>query len=166
MKSSLPGIRRPSVTTYPVVIPTTWDPTRQIINDFIDQIIAGFQAAVPGVIRKQWSEVPAAFNGETPLIYLGDIVETITHDQGLRVTLFTGQIGYVDTSQDNQESNTRANSFADFMREVFTANARVYSTGIFQETGLREAPVPPDGFVRNYQHLVLDWTFNLQEGRN
>ncbi len=153
------------MTTYPVVIPTTWDPTRQIVNDFIDQIIAGFQAAVPGVIRKQWSEIPATFTGETPLIYLGDLVERITHDGGLRITTFTGQIGYVDQSQDNQEANTRANSFADYMREVFTANARIYSTGIFQETDLGEAPAS-DGQIRNYQHLVLTFTFVLQEGRN
>lgn len=152
--------------TFSPVIPTTWDPTRQIINDFMAQIIAGFQLAVPGVIRKQWSEIPATYAGENPLIYLGDIIETIRHDQGLRWTQFSGVIGYVDRAPDNQEANTRANSFADYMREVFTANARIYSTGIFEETGLQEAPAPPDGPPRAWMHLVLTWTFTLQEGRN
>lgn len=152
--------------TYSPVIPSTWDPTRQRINDFLEVIVTAFQAAVPGVIRKQWSEVPASFSGENPLIYLGDIVETITHDQGLRATLFSGTIGYVDRSPDNQEANTRSNSFADYMREVFTANARIYSTGIFQQTGLAEAPVPPDGPPRGFMHLVLSFTFQIQEGRN
>ncbi len=152
--------------TYPVVIPSTWDPTRQKINDFLSQIIAGFQAAVPNVIRKQWSEIPATYAGENPLVYLGDITEAITHDMGLRRTVFTGVLGYVDRSPDNAEANTRANSFADYMREVFTANARIYSTGIFEETGLSEAPVPPDGPPRAFMHLVLTFTFTLQEGRN
>ena len=151
--------------TYTPVIPTTWDPTRQNINDFINAIIAGFQAAVPNVIRKQWSEIPATYAGEVPLVYLGDIVEAITHDAGLRVTVFTGSIGYIDVSPDNQEANTRANSFADYMREVFTANARIYSTGIFEETGLDEQPAS-DGPMRGFMHLVLRYTFTLQEGRN
>jgi hypothetical protein len=151
--------------TYPVVIPVTWDPTRQIVNDFINAIIEGFQAAVPNVIRRQWSEIPATYTGEVPLIYLGDITETISHDEGLRKTLFTGQIGYVDVSPDNQEANTRANSFADYMREVFTANARIYSTGIFEETGLRESAIS-EGSMRGFMHLILDFTFNILEGRN
>jgi hypothetical protein len=152
--------------TFSPVIPTTWDPTSQMINDFIEAIVAAFQVAVPGVIRKQWSEVPASFSGENPLIYLGDVTETIRHDMGTRSTLFTGTIGYVDRSPDNEEANTRSNAFRDYMREVFTANARIYSTGIFQQTSMAEAPVPPDGPPRAFMHLVLTYTFALQEGRN
>lgn len=162
--------------TYPVVIPTTWDPTRQVINDFMAQIIAGFQAAVPGVIRKQWSEIPGTYAGEVPLVYLGDITEDISFTggtswvnavdgYGLRQTTFTGSIGYVDVSPENQEANTRANAFADYMREVFWANARIYSTGIFQQTGLREAAAE-DGPMKGFMHLVLTWTFRILEGRS
>ena len=161
--------------TFTPVIPTTWDPTRQIVNDFIEAIVAVFQAAVPGVIRKQWSEIPASYTGEGPLVYIGDIVETISHSggttwmpnndgYGLRQTLFTGTIGYVDVATDNQEANTRANSFADYMREVFTANSRIYSTGIFQQTGLAEAPAD-QGPLNGFQHLILTWTFTILEGR-
>ncbi len=154
------------MTTYPVVIPTTWDPTRQIVNDFLDQIIAGFQSAVPGVVRKQWSEIPQSLTGETPLVYLAEINETEVHDAGLRVTTFAGTIGYVDVASDNQEANTRANSFADYFREVFTANARIYSTGIFQQLGLRDGVPIGQGPLIGFQHLVVDYTFVLQEGRN
>ena len=58
--------------TFSPVIPTTWDPTRQNINDFMTAIIAGFMAAVPGVVRKQWSELPASLTGEGPFVYLGE----------------------------------------------------------------------------------------------
>lgn len=160
--------------TYAPTIPTTWDPLRQSLNDFLGAIITSFQAAVPNVIRKQWSEVPATFAGENPLIYLGDITEFIRHDQGLRWTQFTGTIGYVDQSSDNQEANTRANSFADYMREVFTANPRISVgatgtggiDGILEQTGLQEAPAPPDGPPRSWMHLILTFTFTVLEGRN
>jgi hypothetical protein len=160
--------------TYAPVIPSTWDPLRQSLNNFLEAIIASFQAAVPGVIRRQWTEVPATFAGEVPLIYFGDITETLTHDMGLRRTVFTGQIGYVDVAPDNQEANTRANSFADYMREVFTANPRISVgatgtggiDGILQQTGLTEGPAPADGPPRGWMHLVLDYTFVVLEGRN
>ena len=152
--------------TYTAVVPVTrWESNRQDLNDLLSDMIAAFQAQVPGVIRKQWSEIPASFTGETPLIYLGDLVETITHDSGLRVTKWAGQIGYVDTSPDNQEANTRANVFADYMRELFTANARIKPPGILAQTGLREAPAT-DGPLHGFMHLVLDFTFQMQEGRS
>lgn len=150
---------------YAPVIPVTWDPTRQDVNDFLYSIIAAFQSAVPGVVRKQWSEIPQSFTGETPLVYLGALSEEISHDMGLRTTTFIGQIGYVDISPDNQEANTRANSFADYFREVFTANARILPPGIFQQTGLHEQPAT-QGPLQGFMHLVVDFTYRVQEGRS
>lgn len=150
---------------YSVVIPSSWDPLRQDLNDALMAMIAGFQAVVPTAVRKAWSEIPQSYTGETPLVYLGEITEGITHDSGLRTSLFTGLIGYVDVSPDNQEANTRANSFADYFREVFTANARVIPPGILQETGLREAPAA-EGPLTGFMHLVLDYTYKVQEGRD
>lgn len=151
--------------TFTPVIPTTWDTTSLYISQFIDAIIAGFQAAVPGVIRKQWSDIPASFTGEVPLVYVGDVTESILHDMGLRQTTFAIRIGYVDVSPDNPEANTRANSFRDYMREVFTANARIYSTGIFQQVGIHDEPASQGPLV-GFMHLVLDATFVILEGRN
>jgi hypothetical protein len=147
------------------VIPTTWDPTRQDVNDFLAAILSGFMAAVPGVIRKQWSEIPQALTGEVPLVYLSAITERIVHDSGLRQTLFTGQIVYVDVAPDNEEANTRANSFADYMREVFTANARILPPGIFQEIGLREGSIS-QGPLQGFMQLVADYTYVVLEGRS
>lgn len=161
--------------TYTPVIPSTWDPTRQIINDFLEAIVAAFQAVVPDVVRKQWSEVPPTYSGEVPLIYIGSITETLLFSggttwsttidgAGLRHTVFAGTIEYVDHAQDNQEANTRANTFADYFREVFTVNARIYPPGIFQQTGLAETPIS-DGPLSGYMGLTLSWTFTILEGR-
>lgn len=151
--------------TFTPIIPTSWDPTRQTVNDFLDAIVTGFQAQYPSVVRKFWSEIPATYAGEVPLVYLGDLTEAIVHDAGLRVTTYTGSIGYVDVSPDNQEANTRANAFADYFREVFTANARIYPPGIFQQTGLSEGRAS-DGPMQGFMHLIVAYQFVIQEGRN
>lgn len=160
--------------TYTAVVPVTnWATYRADLNGALSDMIAAFQAQVPGVIRKQWSEIPASFTGETPLVYLGDIVETILHSggqrsgavsDGLRHCAFHGTIGYVDTSPDNQEANTRANTFADYMRDLFSANCRILGGGILDQTGLREAPAT-DGPLHGFMHLVLDWEYNIGDGR-
>lgn len=153
--------------TYSPVVPITrWETDRQDINDFLDAMISAFQTVVPNVVRKSFSEMPETYTGELPLIYLGELVETpIVHDASLRHTHYVGQIGYVDTSPDNRESNTRANTFADYMRELFTANARIKDPGILAQTGLREARIA-QGPLGGFQHLILDFTFDIQEGRN
>ena len=152
--------------TYTVVVPTTrWETNRQDLNDALDQIVAAFQAQVPNVIRKFFSELPETYTGEVPLVYLGELTETLIHDAGLRQTTWAGQIGYVDTSPDNREANTRANTFADYMREMFTANARVIPPGILRQTDLRETRAE-QGSIRGLMHLVLGFEYVVQEGRN
>ena len=80
--------------------------------------------------------------------------------------MFSGSIGYVDVIADPQETNTRCNAFADYMREVFTANARIFTTGIFQQTGLRDGTELTQGNAR-MTDLLVDWTFVvILEGRN
>lgn len=161
--------------TYTPVIPiANWETDRQDLNDALNAMIAAFQAVVPNVIRKQFSEIPASYTGELPLIYLGDITETIDHTGkqwgstpfgGLRGTLFSGTIHYVDSSPDNDEANTRSNTFADYMRELFTANARILTNGILQQTGLSEAPAN-QGPLTGFMHLVLDFEYAIDQGRS
>ena len=172
------------MTTYNVVIPTTWDPTRQALNDILDAIITGFMAAVPGVVRKYWSELPQSLTAEGPFVYQGAINETVAHSggniagnvvaSGLRATLFTGSIGYVDVLADPQETNTRCNAFADYMREVFTANARISvgatgtggTDGILQQIGLVDGPTELVQGNARLTDVRLDFTFQVLEGRN
>lgn len=160
--------------TYTPIIPTQWNPIRQNINDFLESIVAAFQVQYPAVVRKYWSEVPATYSGEVPLIYLGDIIETILFTgstgwsasidgAGLRHAAFAGAVHYVDVAPDNQEANARANSFADYFREVFSANARILPPGIFQPTGLSEGPAF-DGPGQSYMHLVSNYTYTALTG--
>jgi hypothetical protein len=151
---------------YTPVVPTTrWETDRADTNDFLMAMLGAFQAAVTGVVRQRWTEIPASFTGEVPLVYLGPITETILHDSGLRQTTFTGEIGYVDHAPDNQEANDRANVFADYMRELFTANARIKPTGILREVQLAEAPTS-QGPLTGFMHLVLQWEWVIQQGRD
>lgn len=152
--------------TYTAIVPVDrWTPTRANLNTALGDMIAAFQAVVPGVVRAYWSELPPTFAGETPTVWLGDLTETITHDAGLRTTVYAGTIEYVDQAPDNEEANSRANAFADYFRELFTANARVLGAGILQETGLTETPAT-DGPLLAWMHLVLTFTYTVQEGRN
>lgn len=151
----------------PIVVPTTlWTPTRQTLNDVLGQMVAAFQAVVPDVIRKQWSEIPASYTGEVPLIYLGDVVEAYSFSAGLRQTIYTGFIGYVDVSPDNPEANTRANTFVDYMRELFTANIHAVSDqGVLAPAGIREVPAS-QGPLHGFMHLNQDYILTMYEGRD
>ncbi len=150
-----------------IVVPTSlWTPTRQNLNDVLGQMVAAFQAQVPGVIRKWWSEIPASYTGEVPLVYLGDVVEHTTFSAGLRQTIYEGFIGYVDVSPDNPEANTRANTFVDYMRELFTANIHAVSDqGVLAPAGIRELPTS-QGPLHGLMHLNQDYVLQMYEGRS
>jgi len=160
--------------TYSVVIPPVWNPSRQALNDILAAIIGGFMANTPGVVRKYWSEVPQSLTGEGPFVYQGPINEDITHDGGTRLTLFRGSLGYVDVLADPQETNTRCNAFADYMREMFTFNARISvgATGtgsvdaILQETALIDGPTELVQGNARLTDVRLEFEFRVQEGRN
>lgn len=160
--------------TYPVVTPVNLSPSRQALNDAVQALLTAFITANPNVVRRYWSELPQALDGETPFVYQGAINETITHDAGIRSTLFTGSIGYVDVLADPQETNTRINAFADFMREWFTANYAITFTttdgpyyGILQQTSLIDGPTElVQGANVRLTDVRLEFTFNPQEGRD
>ena len=159
---------------YTVVTPSVANASRQALNDIISAIFAAFISANPTVVRKYWSEVPQSLTGEGPFVYQGQINEAITHDQGTRQTVYTGSIGYVDVLVDPQETNTRENTFADYMREVFTANARISvgATGTGSVDGILEQVALVDGpteLVQGNARLTdmrLDFRFTVLEGRN
>jgi hypothetical protein len=151
---------------YSIVVPTSrWETNRADLNDALQQIIAAFQTTVPGVIQKFWSEIPESYTGELPLIYLGELPETIIHDDGLRQTTWRGTLNYVDTSPDNRDANNRSNIFADYMREMFTANARVIPPGILQQTGLSETRAA-QGPLGGFMQTVVEFQYVVQEGRS
>ena len=158
---------------FPVVTPANLSPSRQALNDALAAILVAFITANPTVVRKYWSEVPASLNGEAAFVYQGPINETITHDAGTRSTLFRGTLGYVDFLADPEETNTRVNTFADFMREWFTANYHILVNtssgpyyGILQETALTDGPTELTQSSTRMTDVLLEFTFNPLEGRD
>lgn len=150
--------------TYTPIPPSATQTDRADINAFLGAILAAFIAANPTVVRKQWSDVPASLTGEGPFVYLGNITEAITHDSGIRRTVFTGTLNYVDVLVDSQQTNARMNAFADFIRDWLTANARILPPGILEQTSATEGEMA-QGAVRMAE-LVVEWTWTVQEGRN
>ena len=160
---------------YAVVTPSVANASRQALNDIISAIFAAYIAANPTVVRKYWSEVPQSLTGEGPFVYQGAIDEAITHDQGTRQTVYTGSIGYVDVLADPEETNTRENSFADLVREWFTANARISvgATGtgsvdaVLQQTALVDGPTElVQGASVRLTDVRADFQMIVLEGRN
>lgn len=151
--------------TVPTITPPTNTQTnRQDLNDLLAALIAAFIAAHPTVTRKFWSEVPASLTGEVPFVYTGPINEQIAHDSGTRGTLFTGELGYVDRG-DPQEVNTRINTFADFMRDWFTANSRALPAGTFEQTAFIDGGELTQGNAVTANPKIA-FRFFVQEGRS
>ncbi len=101
------------------------------------------------------------------MVYVGRIVEQSTEDdRAIRQTVFSGVIGYCDTLADPRETSDRVNVFADFMRELFTFNARMLPQGVFYIDGIDDAPEVKQG-VNVYQTDVqLSWRFVVLRGAN
>jgi hypothetical protein len=159
--------------TFPVNVPANLSPSRQALNDALSAILAAFMTAQPTVVRRYWSELPASLNGEAAFVYQGPINETITHDAGTRSTVFRGSLGYVDYIADPEETNTRCNTFADFMREWFTANYHILVNtssgpyyGILEQTALIDGPTELVQGSTRMTDVRLEFTFNPLEGRD
>jgi len=153
------------MTLNAVIIPSSYQTDRQELNDALEAIIQAFIASTSyEVVKKFWSELPATLMGEGPFVALGDLTETIRHTEGLRITLFTGSLWYVDWITDPSEYNTRVNRFADMMRDLFTANPTISSRGLLQQVGFQEGELHQGSATFGAPQLLF--TFNVQEGRN
>ena len=160
--------------TITAVLPTSYQTNRQNVHALLiaiaDAWIAYCQTNLAtmfhnqGVVRVAWHHLPEDLSGEGPFVYIGDIRERVTHDQQTRLTVFSGTLGYVDVLADPFETDDRVNAFSDYMRDIFTANARQLDPGMFQQTGASDAPDVREG-PYPFAHFVVDWTFTVQEGR-
>lgn len=153
------------MTLNAVVIPSSYTTDRQELNDALEAIIDAFIASTSfAIIRKFWSELPNTLTGEGPFVAIGDIVETIRHTEGLRITLYTGSLWYVDWISDPVEYNERVNVYADHMRDLFTANPTITSRGLLQQVGFQEGELRQGTMTFGAPQLLF--TYNVQEGRN
>lgn len=149
----------------PVVIPSSYQTNRQDLGDALEAIIDAFIASNSyAIVRKFWHELPATLMGEGPFVAMGDVTETIRHTEGLRITVFTGSLWYVDWLTDPQEYDSRVNVFADQMRDLFTANPSITNRGLLEQTGFQVGELQ-QGSTRFGAPQLL-YTYTVQEGRS
>jgi hypothetical protein len=147
------------------IIPASYQQDRQDLNEALEALLDAFIASTSfAIIRKFWSELPATLTGDGPFVALGDITEEIRHTEGLRITLYTGSIWYVDWLTDPVEYNQRVAVFADHMRDLFTANPTITGRGLLQQTGFQEGELRQG--TMNFGAPQLLFTYNVLEGRN
>ena len=136
-----------------------------IADSYIAYCIAN--SVVNGIVRAKWHALPETLDGEGPFVYLSEIRERITNSAegyGVRVTEFTGGLGYVDVLSDPMETDDRVNAFSDYMRDYFTANARTLGRGLLTEEDAEDRPDLTQG-TTPYAHFMVNWKFAIQEGR-
>ncbi len=147
------------------VIPSSWQTDRADLNDALVSLIEAFRTNVSmTVVRKMFSELPNTLTGEHPFVYIGDITEDIHHDASTRSTVYHGTIGFVDTLVNPIETNDRVNVFADYMRDLFTANAALVGQGVLEQTAFAEGEIT-QGTIRR-TNAILTFTWSVLEGRN
>jgi hypothetical protein len=151
------------MTTPTVVLASDAQTWRADVRAGVLAMLALFEAAHPGVIRIHWANLPQSLKAEGPFVYLAPIHETITHDMGTRITTFEGAFGYVDVLVDPMETADRVSVFADFMRDLCSANVRMLPYGMFEQTGFSEGELGEGG--SQMTNNLAAWRFVIQEGR-
>jgi hypothetical protein len=146
------------------VIPSSYQTDRQDLNDALAAIIDAFiQSEDYAVGRVFASEMPDSFTGEGPMIVLGDITERIRHTMSLRITVFSGDLFYVDWFTDRAEYNRRVNTFADRMRDLFTYNvSTVNPSAELRQVGFEEGEFRQGQLV--FGAPSVKWEYTIQEG--
>jgi hypothetical protein len=161
----------------PTITPTITDGTvtwsvgtgfRQAIQSGIKTLVAAFALANPTIVRSVRTFRPPSFAGSTslPVFYIGNLDETITHDQGIRTRTFSGfscylvdQIGTID------DSNDRMNFAADALTDLFTSNVHAISgASIFQHVSTTDTEESDKGIL----YPALEFQFaetKIAEGR-
>ena len=160
--------------TIIATIPSTFQSDREDVHSLViaiaDAWIAYCQTngIAQGIVRERWHTLPESLTGDGPFVYVSEITEQITHDMNTRETIFEGGLGYVDIRSDPEETDARVNAFADYMRDVFTANVQTIQlatgrSGVFEE--VRAANVPPLHESQVYlEHFMVNWEYTVSGG--
>jgi hypothetical protein len=151
------------MTTPTVVVPTSGQTWRADIRAGVLAMLAAFEASQPTVVRIHWANLPHSITAEGPFVYLERIREIVTHDMGTRTTVFEGAFGYIDVLVDPMETADRVSVFADFMRDLCTANVRMLPFGMFEQTGFSEGELGEGG--SQMTNNLATWRFTIMEGR-
>jgi hypothetical protein len=129
-------------------------------------MLAAFRAAAgtQGFIHRTESQLPDNLTGEIPFTYIGDVNETEEHSNQVRTLTFKGELGYVDSIENRDQSNDRTNFFADYMRDLFTLNYNVLPPGILSQDDYQDPPAEISQGNVTMAHAMIRWTFTVQEG--
>ena len=150
-------------------IPSSFTTNRQDVHALVIAIADAWIAyalangIVKGLVRKRWHTLPEDLSGEGPAVYVTDIFERITHDQQTRTTVFEGGVAYFDVRSEPQETDDRINAFADYMRDIFTANVQTLGYGIFEEYQAGDEPTLHEG-TTPFAHFMVRWRFTVLGG--
>jgi hypothetical protein len=163
----------PDPTITPTIVDggVTWSVGtgfRQAIQSGIKTLVAAFAAANPTIVRSVRTFRPTSFAGSTslPVFYMGNLDETITHDQGIRTRTFSGFSCYlVDQLGTIDDSNDRMNFAADVLADLFTSNVHAVSgASIFQHVATLDTEESDKGIL----YPALEFQFaetKIAEGR-
>lgn len=147
--------------------PTDTQTDRQDLCDALAAMVDAFIVANTWQVgRKFLSELPDSFLGEGPLIVIGAITERVTHDIQTRTTVFSGSLFFFDSFTSHEEYRVRVNTFADMMRDWFTANVRLVNpaAGELRQVGFMEDERTQGRFTFGAPHV--DFEYEIQEGRS
>lgn len=151
--------------TFTAVTPAAFSTPRQDMHDALQAIVDLFITDTSyAIVRKFWHEIPPTLGAEGPFVAIGEVIEEIVHTEGTRITQLTCQLYYVDLITDAQEYARRVNTFADKMRDYLTANARIISRGMLQQTGFAETEVRQGPAQLGAPYATV--TYRVMEGRD
>jgi len=152
------------------VIPSSYQTNRVDLMEALAAIVDAFIVSQSYAIGRQFqSALPASLSEEGPLIVIGDVQESITHAEGqgsqgsgLRTTVFSGDLFYVDWVTDRAEAADRVDVWADHMRDLFTVNARTLPNGVLEQRGLQEGELNQGSLV--FTAPSIQFTYTVLEG--
>ena len=111
---------------------------RQLIQYGVTAVVQTFATANPTIIASVRTVRPPSFasSASLPVFFIGDINETITHENGIRTRTVSGFSAYlVDQMGTIEDSNDRMNFAADVLTDLFTLNYHAAGgLAIFQHT--------------------------------
>lgn len=106
----------------------------------ITGLLTTFQAANPTLLRSVNRRRPGKF-GETPLAYIGERAESLTHDSGTRTRTFAIPVVVVDVLSDNIETAGRLDLLVDLLVDVFTANPHAVANCLIEPVSVNDLEV-------------------------
>lgn len=131
--------------------------------------ILGAQAtATPTILRRVYSSRPGAF-GETPVAYIADRNENVTHDSGTRTRTILLEVVLVDAFRDNITTGDLLDQLVDLLVDRYDAATQYIPGTIIELTSIRDTDIDvksAEGTTVFYRGVVMTFGKSaILEGR-